>query len=70
MTDPKVKMSIFSLDLLDNNGVTVSLLPPVAKNITKEETEELVKHAKEIERICYLVLQRVPELQSSPELKN
>lgn len=68
--EPKIKMSIFSLDLLDNNGVTVSLFPPIAKIITEEETEEVVKYAREIERICFSVIQRSPEFNQPNEVKN
>jgi hypothetical protein len=64
--DSQVRMTIFSLDLLDNTGVTVSLFPAILKGITEEEKALLIEHARVIEKICFEAIQRVPEALSQP----
>jgi hypothetical protein len=61
-------MSIFSLDLLDNNGVTVSLFSPIASGLTEDETKVLIEHAKAIELICFEVMQRSIVLQENADI--
>lgn len=70
MEAPKFKLSIFSLDLTDDNGVTVALFPPVAKAVTEDETKVIVEHAKAIERICFAAMQRSVEVTDATNIVN